>query len=106
MTSLCLIAAPDCRTGQSKGRYCAQLHSQSLLLVEVVLKPRFSAVRGGQEGTWISQKFGKKWQDVEDRNLKDQHFPQNPVKELRNLDGCFLFVSTFSCTHNKAISTT
>ena len=39
--------------------------------------------------------------------LKVNTFPiQDPVKELRNVDGCFLFVSTFSCTHNKAISTT
>ena len=33
MTSLCSTAAPDCRTGQSKGRYCARIQSQLLLLV-------------------------------------------------------------------------
>ena len=31
MTSLGSRAAPDCRTGQSKGRYCARLQSYSLV---------------------------------------------------------------------------
>ena len=41
MTLLCSTAAPDCRTGQSKGRYLARVQSQSLLLwqtIEVSMK--------------------------------------------------------------------
>ena len=35
MTSLCSTAAPDCRTSQSKGRYCA--HACSILVIIIVL---------------------------------------------------------------------
>ena len=56
MTSLCLTAAPDCRTGQRKVRYCVCLASFPVVVCDI-------------KRVYVFLRNRKKWQDVEDKKF-------------------------------------